>query len=429
VPRDARIVPGANDLLLEIRPTVLLTDLYIALRNVLRHRRRSLMGIASIAFGIVALMQAAGFVEWVYWAMREDTIRSRLGHIQVVREGYRERGQADPFAYLLPQRSPVLDAIEALPHVVTVAPRLHFSGLASAGDTTLSFIGEGMLPERETAFDRGVVFTAGRDLAADESAGMVLGHGLARNLGAAIGDNVVLVVNTASGGINAVEGPVRGTFSTVAKSYDDSALRVPLTLAQQLLRVEGAHVWIVVLDDTARTDETLALLRARYGDSERLAFIPWYELADFYNKTVALFSKQVGVVKLIIAVIIVLSISNTLTMSVLERTGEIGTTLALGATRRQILRRFLGEGLFLGVIGGLVGLALGWLLALAISAVGIPMPPPPGMARGFTGAIRVTPALAFDAWLLAVLTTLAASVYPAWRASRLEIVDALRHAR
>jgi len=114
---------------------------------------------------------------------------------------------------------------------------------------------------------------------------------------------------------------------------------------------------------------------------------------------------------------------------VLERTGEIGTTLALGATRRQILRRFLGEGLFLGVIGGLVGLALGWLLALAISAVGIPMPPPPGMARGFTGAIRVTPALAFDAWLLAVLTTLAASVYPAWRASRLEIVDALRHAR
>ena len=185
----------------------------------------------------------------------------------------------------------------------------------------------------------------------------------------------------------------------------------------------------VVLDDTARTDETLTLLRARYGDSERLAFIPWYELADFYNKTVALFSKQVGVVKLIIAVIIVLSISNTLTMSVLERTGEIGTTLALGATRRQILRRFLGEGLFLGVIGGLVGLALGWLLALAISAVGIPMPPPPGMARGFTGAIRVTPALAFDAWLLAVLTTLAASVYPAWRASRLEIVDALRHAR
>src|SRR5690606_8960367 len=120
---------------------ILLTDLYIALRNVLRHRRRSLLGIASIAFGVVALVLAAGFVEWVYWAMREDTIRSRLGHIQIVQEGYLTGGQADPFAYLLPEQSPILREIESLPNVVTVAPRLSFSGLASRGDTTLSFIG------------------------------------------------------------------------------------------------------------------------------------------------------------------------------------------------------------------------------------------------------------------------------------------------
>src|SRR5690606_27961865 len=126
--------------------------------------------------------------------------------------------------------------------------------------------------------------------------------------------------------------------------------------AQQLLRVQGAHSWIVVLEDTGQTDAVLTQLRERYGNAEgvQLSFIPWYDLADFYNKTVSLFSKQVGVVKLIIAIIIVLSISNTLTMSVLERTSEIGTTLALGSTRRQILQRFLGEGLALGVIGGAV---------------------------------------------------------------------------
>ena len=414
----------------------MLTDLHIAFRNVLRHRRRSLLGIASIAFGVVALLVAAGFVEWVYWAMREDTIRSRLGHIQVVQQGYLEGGQADPFAYLLPQESPILRDIEQLPNVVAVAPRLSFSGLASRGDTTLSFIGEGMLPAREASLNRGTIITGGSDLAPDDTQGMVLGHGLAQNLGAKIGDTIVLIANTPSGGINAVEGPVRGTFSTVAKSYDDSALRLPLGTAQRLLRVEGAHSWIIVLQDTAQTDQTLALLRAKYGGPAsqgktnlRLSFVPWYELADFYNKTVSLFSKQVGVVKLIIAIIIVLSISNTLTMSVLERVSEIGTSLALGSTRRQILRQFLGEGLALGVIGGAIGLAVGILLALLISKIGIPMPPPPGMARGFTGEIRVTLPLAFDAWSLAVVTTLAASVYPAWRASRLEIVDALRHAR
>lgn len=401
----------------------------------LRHRRRSLLGIASIAFGVVALLVAAGFVEWVYWAMREDTIRSRLGHIQIVQQGYLEGGQADPFAYLLPEASPILRDIERLPNVVAVAPRLSFSGLASRGDTTLSFIGEGMLPAREASLNRGTIITGGSDLAPDMQ-GMVLGHGLAQNLGAQVGDTIVLIANTPSGGINAVEGPVRGTFSTVAKSYDDSALRLPLGMAQQLLRVEGAHSWIVVLQDTAQTDRTLALLRAKYGGQAsqgktnlKLSFVPWYELADFYNKTVSLFSKQVGVVKLIIAIIIVLSISNTLTMSVLERVSEIGTSLALGSTRRQILRQFLGEGLALGVMGGAIGLVVGIALALLISKIGIPMPPPPGMARGFTGEIRVTLPLAFDAWLLAVVTTLAASIYPAWRASRLEIVDALRHAR
>ncbi len=86
--------------------------------------------------------------------------------------------------------------------------------------------------------------------------------------------------------------------------------------------------------------------------------MPWYELADFYNKTVELFSKQVNVMKLIIALIIVLSISNTQTMTVLERTSEIGTSMALGVTRAQTLRRFLLESLVIGLVGGLVGLAL-----------------------------------------------------------------------
>ena len=83
----------------------------------------------------------------------------------------------------------------------------------------------------------------------------------------------------------------------------------------------------------------------------------------------------------------------------------------------------------LGTAGGLVGLAAGVVLARAISAIGIPMPPPPGMATGFLGQVTVTWPLAVEALLFALLTSVAASVYPAWKASRLEIVDALRHNR
>ena len=134
-------------------------------------------------------------------------------------------------------------------------------------------------------------------------------------------------------------------------------------------------------------------------------------------------------VRLIIALIIILSISNILIMSVLERTGEIGTLMAIGLKRRKILQLFVSEGLMLGIIGGLFGVAVGTALAIVISAVGIPMPPPPGMETGYTGEILVTWPLVVGTLLLAVLTTLLGSLYPAWKASSMKIVDALRHNR
>ncbi|MCX7893854.1 MAG: FtsX-like permease family protein [Burkholderiales bacterium] len=400
----------------------------IAFRNVVRQRRRAAAGLGAVAFGVVALLVAGGFIEWIFWAMREDAIRSRLGHIQVTRPGYIGSGAADPFAYLLPDRSPELERIEQLPGVVTVAPRLAFSGLASLGDATLSFIGEGVVPDKERELSRAVTVVAGENLSADEPSGVLLGEGLAANLGAAVGDPIILLVNTQGGGVNAVEGRVRGLFATPSKAYDDAALRVTLPVARQLLRTSGAHTWAVLLDATERTDAALATIRGTLAGG-KLEATPWRELADFYNKTVALFSRQVAVMKGIIGLIIILSISNTLMMAVMERTGEIGTSMALGTTRRGILLQFVSEGAVLGLLGGLLGVTVGLLLAQLLSLVGIPMPPPPGMARGYTGRILVTGGLVLEALALAVATALVASLYPAWKASRMKIVDALRHNR
>jgi len=420
------ICVGSHGFQEPLRPML---SLSLPLRNLARQRARTAIAVSAISFGVIALLLAGGFIQWIFWAMRESAIASQLGHIQVMRPGYLANGQADPYRYLLPGGSPVLKTIEDLPDVKVVAPRLSFSGLISHGDTTISFLGNGVEPSKEAALSRGVHVVRGKPMAPD-STGILLGEGLAANLGVAPGDTVVLLATPQGGGINAVQTQVRGLFYTASKEYDDTALRVPIELARQLVRVQGAQRWLVLLDRTDETSAVLHELRQRFPEaSSRLKFVPWYDLADFYRKTVRLFSRQMDVVWAIIALIIALSISNTMIRGVLERTGEIGTLMALGTRRRSILWLFLAEGTLLGLIGAVVGVGIGIALAHGISAVGIPMPPAPGMSRGFTGAIRITGPLVGSGIVLAVGTTAAASIYPAWKASRLVIVDALRHNR
>ena len=399
-----------------------------ALRNITRQYRRSLIGILAVTFGVVSLILATGFIEWIFWASREGAIQTGLGHIHVVRPGYLENGQADPMRYLLPLSAAEKEALGKFPKVRTIAPRLSFNGMVSHDEATISFVGEGVDPEAEALVSRRMNLSAGQNLSSDAPDGIVLGRGLAENLGVRVGDKTVLLANTRAGGINAVECTVRGLFTSASKAYDDSALRVPMPIAQRLLRVSDSHRWILLLNDTGDTTQTVMALRERFQDSN-LEFVPWYDMADFYKKTVALLSRQIAVLELIIGAIIVLSISNTMMMNVLERTSEIGTCLAIGRRRGQILLQFVFEGFTVGLVGGILGLTLAVSLALLISYIGIPMPPPPGMSESYSGEIMLTGPLMTRAFVLAIGTTTLASLYPAWKASRLEIVDALRHNR
>lgn len=399
----------------------------LAARNLRRSVRRTSLALAIVCGGVIAFLLAGGFISWILVDMRESTIHSQLGHVQVTRPGFFREGLGDPYAYLLPESIAALGAASD-PRIRTVAPRLAFSGLISKGDDTVSFVGEGIDPQAEAPITRAIVIVEGKDLTNAPEDSVLLGEGLAANLGARPGDKVVLLSTTAEGNVNAVELNVAGLFQTITKAYDDTALRAPIEVARRLMRVEGSTSWAILLDHTNSTDAAIADLRMRLPAAE-FEIIPWTELADFYNKTVELFTKQVGVVRFLIAFIVVLSISNTLTMAVIERTSEIGTAMAIGVRRRGILVQFIWEGALLGVLGGVLGVVLGFILSEIISAIGIPMPPPPGMARGYIGQIAISPGLAIDAWLLAFLTTLAASIFPALKASRLNIVDALRHQR
>jgi putative ABC transport system permease protein len=403
-------------------------SLFLAARNLGRNRRRASIALLIVAVGVISMVLAEGFVHWVFWAMREGVIQSQLGHVQVVRPGYFKAGAADPFEYMLPLSPPQREAIEATPGVKLVAPRLSVSGLISHGENTVSFLADGVVPDKEADLSKAFRIIEGENLSAADAAEVILGRGLARNLGVGPGDLVALLATPSGGGVNGVEARVVGVFRTANQAYDDSALRLPIGLANALLRSEGSHTWLVLLDDTERTDAYLAQFRAKFPqDKDGLEFVPWYERADFYNKTVELFSRQMLVLRLIIGCIIILSISNMLVMNVLERTGEIGTLLAVGLKRRKIMQLFAMESVLLGLAGGLLGLLLGYGLAELISYVGIPMPPPPGMEMGYRGAVRVTPGLLLNAFAIAFVTTVLAGLYPAWKASRLQIVDSLRH--
>ncbi|NMG01869.1 ABC transporter permease [Azoarcus taiwanensis] len=397
-----------------------------AWRNVIRQVGRSRAALVAIVFGMVAMILASGFIAWNLEFGRENTIRSQLGHIQVVKPGFLEGGRADPHAYLLGSPSPAeLSTLASLPGFTASAPRMLISGLASSGEQTLSFIGEGVDPAAEALLSAALRFPDGRNLMAGETDTVIVGRGLADNLQIAVGERLVLISNTPDGGISAVEATLVGVFESITKAYDDVALRVPIALARALTRAEGEHLRLILLDRTEDTDGAVTLLRERLA-AERLEFVPWHDLADFYKKSAELLSKQVGVIYVIIAVIIVLSISNTMMMVVMERTGEIGTIMALGARRHAVLTMFMLEGCILGAVGVVAGLALAVVCALVLSAIGIPMPPGPGMAWGFDAGIRLSAQNLTTASVVAFSTTVLASIYPAWRASRLQIVDALR---
>lgn len=122
--------------------STLLNEISLAIRNLSRNRSRTVVGLLTVASGVVAYLLAGGFIAWIFQDMREATIHSQLGHAQIVRPAFFDRGIANPYAFLLPANSPELEMLAAMPGVVSVTPRLVFSGLISLAETTVAFAGK-----------------------------------------------------------------------------------------------------------------------------------------------------------------------------------------------------------------------------------------------------------------------------------------------
>jgi putative ABC transport system permease protein len=181
-----------------------------------------------------------------------------------------------------------------------------------------------------------------------------------------------------------------------------------------------------MLERTENTSVTVNALKQQFF-KDGYEIVGWNELSDFYEKTVELYDRQFGVLRLIILIMVLLSVVNSVNMTLFERTREFGTMLAVGNRSDTVFKLIMLESLCLGTLGALIGMALGCLAALGISAIGIPMPPPPNANLGYTALIRLESASVLTAGAIGFVAAVLATIMPARKASQLDIVEALRH--
>jgi putative ABC transport system permease protein len=463
----------------------------IAFRNILRNRRRSLMTGSAIAVGAIAMLVFGCYISYIFAALETGLVQ-RIGHLTVFRSGYFVFGAGNPAAYGIDDYQGTMRLIGddpvLKPMIRVLTPTQSLVGIAgnfSAGnDAAKTFLGIGVVPSAQQLMRQWNEYGAGRPyvpdtrLADDAPQRGLVGGGLARILGlcpalkladcpappalpqttvanAPPGDDLNALAQadletggknagkslpeldllgaTAGGAPNVVSMEVAGADPQGVKELDDNYIEMPLPLAQQLVYGRGEHKVTGIVLQLDRSED-LKAARARLNaliathrlDLEVRDFA---EQTPFYGQVVRLFSAIFLFIALIMGVIVLFAVVNTMTMNVMERTNEIGTTRAMGVRRNGIRAQFVAEGWMLGAIAATVGVVLAFGAAAAINHAGLTWTPPgnasPIPFRLLLPADR--PPLLFGTWLGLVLVATLAALLPANRAARLPVVDALRH--
>jgi putative ABC transport system permease protein len=396
----------------------------LAWRNVFRHKVRTAMTLLVVVTGVVGLILSGGFVHDIFVQLAEVLIHSQSGHVQVSRKGYFESGMRSPDKFLIEEPESLRTTVASIPGVQDAMGRLYFSGLLNNGRSDLPIIGEGVEPSREKKLGSSIIIKQGRMLEDKDGNGVIIGQGLANALKLKPGDVATLVINTPDGALNSLEFVVIGVFQTFSNDYDARAVRIPLAAAQELLATTGINTLVLSLAETQDTDRVALELANKLG-KDGLEVKTWLQLNEFYTQTVEMYDAQFGVLRLIILLLVLLSVANGVNMSIFERIGEFGTMMAVGNRGGSVFILIIKENLIIGAIGATAGVMLGMVLATAISAIGIPMPPPPNSDLPYTGHVLIIPSVVLSSFAVGLIATVGASLLPALRVRRIPVVEAL----
>jgi putative ABC transport system permease protein len=401
----------------------------LAWRNLVRQKRRTLLMGAVVAFGFAAFALAGGFVAQSFEGLKEGTIRS-VGHLQVVDRRAVAGNEEATLEFGLKDAGRARAIAARIPGVDAVLPRIEFVGLATNGTKSVPYLGLGVDPGPEQSSSlAGELVVAGRYISSPDGADVVLGTGLASALGVKTGDTITLMATTPDGSLNAVDAVVSGLVDVRIKELNDRYLAGGIGLVSRLLETSETVSKLVIFVKKGVDENRIAprLERALVDGGFPVAVRRWKDLAVFYGQVKLLYIGIFGFVGAVLIVIVILSAAIVMTMAATERTREIGTLRAIGTRPGRIQKMFLAEGAVLAIAGCVAGALIALLVRAILNASGLILPPPPGATHGMPINVRFYP-LAYAAGMATmVLTMLVASWFPARRASRIPIVDALTH--
>jgi len=399
----------------------------LALRNVFRNRRRTGFTLAVMVVGISILLFLLGFIGEALRSTKQ-AFADESGAVQIADERLFEN-TAEDYDYLIGPDAleRVIEIVRAEPGVTSLTWRLDFAGLIGDATGSTLVIGQGVVPCNAVQ-DYECIIAEGTALLEESESDRqaVLGRALARKLGVSTGDRISIATGTVSGAFNAASVDVVGEMTYALEELEKQLAVFPISFVQRLLKTDGVERVLIRLDNLGDADAVAVSL----ADKLAAAGLPletrtWEELNPSFESLQTFYAGFSGLAGIAVFVLVFFSVLEVLTISFLERTREIGTLRALGTLPSTVFRTFFAESIWLGLIGGTVGVAIGAGVAAIFNAVGFAWTPP-GAAMPQAIRLQLDLTTVLIPFLTAIGATLVSAIYPSRKNARTRIVDALR---
>jgi putative ABC transport system permease protein len=412
--------------------------LKIALRNIGRHKRRTVLSAITIAAGLMAFICMDSLLTGVDRMSIDNLINLSAGALKVQTAAYEKEKDSFPLTFALDSAlAPLAASLAKQKGVRHVTPRTQFLGQLSNYEETVPVVGTVIDPAADTLVFGLKPCLSGAYFGPDNIREIIIGKQLAQDLGVGVGDNITLYALTKYDSRNADVFKIAGLLSTADPGINHSGVFMTYAAANDFLDLENS---VTELDVAIAKDNSLPhFSRTVQGIQKNLQ-------RDFPSLRVNTFlDLGAGVMELtrakrasgfiimgIILIIAVVGIFNTVFMSVYERIREIGVLRAHGMRPRDISTMFVLEGVITGLLGSALGVATGSLLNMQLVTAGIPMEKIGGSiataSYGVAGTVYGQwniPAMTV-VFLLGISVATLAGIIPARRASKIQVTEALR---
>ncbi len=403
--------------------------LKLAILNIGRNRRRSLITVLGVGVGLAALIFLWAFMDGYQDQQRDNAIRSVTGHVQIHAREFNKKFSPE---LILPNRAEILTRIKAAPNVLALTERVKSQALVGTSENSRGVVLIGIDTERESQVTELKKFVKeGAFLSSHDNREVLIGAKLAEKIETGVGDKVVVMTQAIDGTLAGFAYHVKGIVRAGNVVIDEFQIYVTLGAARELLGIEdGAHELAISLTGRPAIPGFLRQIRDFLKD-DMFDISTWDEIVPEINQWSNWAGAVINLMMTIVMFVIAAGVMNTILMSVFERTKELGVMMAVGTKPSQMILLIFLETFMLELIGVLFGVVAGYLLTFYFGNAGIYFSGFEDAAAASFMSPIVYPDLKFHRVLQSVGILLAItsflSLYPAWRAGRMEPVKAIYH--